>query len=100
MALARSKNRAAVDGAALPGLDPPARLLGLEGVRGLTALYVVVHHCWLLAFPGFPANTGPGWTEWLLYGHFGVVVFIVLSGFSLAIRPARTGWQIGDVRGF
>ncbi|TMR92207.1 acyltransferase [Nonomuraea basaltis] len=76
------------------------RLAGLDGLRGLAALFVVLHHCWLLSFPGFPVNDAPGWTGWLLYGHFAVVVFIVLSGFSLAVSPARSGWQLGGIRTF
>ena len=35
------------------------RVAGLDGIRGLAALYVVVHHCWLLTFRGYPADTGP-----------------------------------------
>jgi peptidoglycan/LPS O-acetylase OafA/YrhL len=76
------------------------RLVGLDGIRGLAALFVVLHHCWLTSFPGYPANTGPAWTGWLVYGHLAVVVFIVLSGFSLAIVPARSDWQLGGVRRF
>lgn len=76
------------------------RLAGLDGLRGLAALFVVLHHCWLLSFPGFPANGAPVWTGWLLYGHFAVVIFIVLSGFSLAVSPARNGWQLGSMRTF
>jgi peptidoglycan/LPS O-acetylase OafA/YrhL len=76
------------------------RLTGLDGIRGLAALFVVLHHCWLLSFPGYPANTGPVWTGWLLYGHFAVVVFIVLSGFSLAVSPVRSGWRLGSVARF
>lgn len=76
------------------------RLVGLDGIRGLAALFVVVHHCWLVSFPGYPANTGPMWTGWLVYGHLAVVVFIVLSGFSLAVAPARSDWQLGGVRRF
>jgi peptidoglycan/LPS O-acetylase OafA/YrhL len=72
-----------------------ARVEGLDGIRGLAALFVVLHHCWLMSFPGFPANSGPFWLGWLLYGHFAVVVFIILSGFSLAISPARKGWFLG-----
>ncbi|GIE82465.1 hypothetical protein Aph02nite_84150 [Actinoplanes philippinensis] len=74
------------------------RVAGLDGIRGLTALYVVVHHCWLLSFPGYPANTGPAWLGWLVHGRLAVVVFIVLSGFSLAIAPARRGWRLGGAR--
>lgn len=76
------------------------RLAGLDGIRGLAALFVVAHHSYLLAFPGYPANTGPWWLGWLLYGHFAVAVFIVLSGFSLAVVPARTGWRVGNVGRF
>jgi peptidoglycan/LPS O-acetylase OafA/YrhL len=70
------------------------RLAGLDGVRGLAALFVVVHHCWLMSFPGYPANSGPAWTGFLVYGHLAVVVFMVLSGFSLGIAPARHGWRL------
>ena len=75
---------------------PDRRVAGLDGVRGLAALFVVLHHCFLMSFAGFPVNTGPFWLGWLLYGHFAVVVFITLSGFSLAISPARKGWRLGS----
>ncbi|MEV6847344.1 acyltransferase [Actinoplanes sp. NPDC051411] len=71
------------------------RVSGLDGIRGLAALFVVLHHTYLLSYPGFPANTGPRWLSWLLYGHLAVVVFITLSGFSLGIGPARRDWQLG-----
>jgi len=70
------------------------RMAGLDGIRGLAALFVVVHHCYLSAFPGYPRATGPWWTGWMIYGHLAVVVFIVLSGFSLAVGPARHGWRL------
>lgn len=79
---------------------PPARLSGLDGLRGVAALFVVLHHCWLLAFPGFPRSVAPTWTGWLAYGHLAVSVFIVLSGFSLAVGPARAGWRLGGMRRF
>jgi peptidoglycan/LPS O-acetylase OafA/YrhL len=74
------------------------RLSGLDGIRGLAALFVVLHHCWLMSFPGFPADNGPAWAGWLLYGHLAVVVFIVLSGFSLGVAPARSGWRLDSLR--
>lgn len=83
-----------------PGSAKRGRIAGLDGIRGVAALFVMVHHCWLLSFPGYPAATGPGWLGWLVYGHFAVVVFIVLSGFSLAASPARTAWRLGGVRRF
>src|SRR3954447_701965 len=71
------------------------RVVGLDGLRGLAALFVVLHHCYLMSYPGYPVNTGPSWLSWLLYGHLAVVVFIALSGFSLAVAPARRGWRLG-----
>ncbi len=86
--------------APVPPDERRGRLAGLDGIRGVAALFVMLHHCWLLSFPGYPAITGPGWLGWLLYGHFAVVVFIVLSGFSLAVSPARSEWRLGGVRRF
>jgi peptidoglycan/LPS O-acetylase OafA/YrhL len=54
----------------------------------------------LLSFPGYPGNTGPAALGWLLYGHLAVVVFIALSGFSLAVAPARRDWQLGGIGRF
>jgi peptidoglycan/LPS O-acetylase OafA/YrhL len=83
---------------AAPGASSETgRVAGLDGLRGLAALYVLVHHCWLFSFHGYPRDTGPLWLGWLLYGHLGVVFFIVLSGFSLGIAPARHGWRLGGV---
>ncbi len=70
------------------------RLTGLDGVRGLAALYVVVFHIFLRVFPGYPVDHAPFWAAWFIYGRFAVVVFIVLSGFSLALSPARHGWRL------
>jgi peptidoglycan/LPS O-acetylase OafA/YrhL len=80
--------------------SPQRRLVGLDGIRGLAALFVMLHHCWLLSFPGYPRATGPLWSNWLVYGHFAVVIFIVLSGFSLAVSPARHDWELGGGRRF
>jgi peptidoglycan/LPS O-acetylase OafA/YrhL len=75
----------------------PARVEGFDGLRGLAALYVLLHHCWLFTFHGYPADTGPPWLGWLLYGHLGVVFFLTLSGFCLAVLPAQQGWKLGGM---
>jgi peptidoglycan/LPS O-acetylase OafA/YrhL len=81
--------------------DPPRRrLAGLDGVRGLAALFVVVNHIFLRAFPGYPVNRAPFWAGWFIYGRFAVVVFIVLSGFSLALSPVRHGWRLDGLSRF
>jgi peptidoglycan/LPS O-acetylase OafA/YrhL len=78
----------------------PRRLAGLDGLRGLAALYVVVYHIFLRAFPGYPVDRAPFWAGWFAYGRFAVVVFIVLSGFSLALSPAREGWKLDGLASF
>jgi peptidoglycan/LPS O-acetylase OafA/YrhL len=79
------------------GADPrPKRLAGLDGIRGLAALFVVVNHIFLRTFPGYPVDRAPFWAGWFIYGRFAVVVFIVLSGFSLALSPAGHSWRLGS----
>lgn len=76
------------------------QLRGLDGLRGLAALYVVLFHCWLYTFPGYPHSSAPGWLGGLMFGRLAVVFFLVLSGFSLAISPARHGWRSDGVARF
>jgi peptidoglycan/LPS O-acetylase OafA/YrhL len=59
-----------------------------------------MNHVFLRAFPGYPATSAPFWAAEFIYGRFAVVVFIVLSGFSLSIGPARAGWRLGRVARF
>src|SRR5579859_2268601 len=80
---------------------PPAtgqgRVVGLDGIRGLAALFVVLNHIFERAWPGYPANPAPFWAAWMIYGRFAVVVFIALSGFSLGLGPARSGWRFKSI---
>jgi peptidoglycan/LPS O-acetylase OafA/YrhL len=64
-------------------------------------MFVVLHHTWLSVWPGFPHDDGPWWLGWLLYGHLAVAIFIVVSGFSLALVPLREGMRLrGGTRRF
>ncbi len=70
------------------------RVVGLDGIRGLAALFVVLNHIFERAWPEYPsANHAPFWASWLIYGRGGVAIFIILSGFSLGLGPARSGWR-------
>ena len=75
----------------IPNLHQSGRthLLFLDGLRGLAALYVVLHHFLLWGTQGLPAWADKifGWTR---FGHFAVDVFITLSGFCLMIPVARS----------
>jgi peptidoglycan/LPS O-acetylase OafA/YrhL len=77
----------------------PGRVVGLDGIRALAALYVVVYYIFLRAWPGYPgASHAPFWATLLSYGRGAVAMFIVLSGFSLGLGPARSGWRFKSIK--
>ncbi len=67
----------------------------LDGVRGLAALFVVLHHNWYTVWVQ-GEDAAPRWTDWLSFGHFAVDVFLVLSGFCLMLPVVGSG---GHLRG-
>ena len=75
---------------------PALRIQWLDGVRALAAIYVMLHHIWLGVYPQFPHDGGPWIVGWLLYGHLGVAVFIVVSGYSLMLQPLRHGGELNN----
>ncbi|MGI9007664.1 MAG: acyltransferase family protein [Streptosporangiaceae bacterium] len=81
-----------------PTATGAGRVVGLDGIRGLAALFVVLNHIFERAWPGYPADPAPFWAAWLIYGRFAVVVFIALSGFSLGLGPARSGWRFTSIK--
>lgn len=83
-----------------PGSQGNGRLESLDGLRGLAALVVVLHHCMLTwtVLEGQLANPDPASrTWWLTYtplhlawaGTEAVIVFFVLSGLVLALPYLR-----------
>jgi peptidoglycan/LPS O-acetylase OafA/YrhL len=64
------------------------RYLFLDGMRGLAALFVLLHHI-SMADRDFGGAPRPAWLRVLVrpldYGHYAVAVFIVLSGFCLML---------------
>jgi peptidoglycan/LPS O-acetylase OafA/YrhL len=83
-------------------VDPaPGRRVGaLDSIRGLAAMVVVIHHCFL-ALPGFSNHFFSNWAtapegtlEWVMFktpvrilwaGYEAVILFYVLSGLVLAL---------------
>ncbi|HVT14546.1 MAG TPA: acyltransferase [Fimbriimonadaceae bacterium] len=64
----------------------------VDGLRALAALFVVVHHAYLTIWPidyrVYPSGLDALLTNWAVFGHFGVSVFIVISGYVLALPHA------------
>lgn len=77
----------------------------LEGLRGLAALYVVLFHVRIRIEPQYAAfgpvvDLLPFRGQFLLYGHYAVGIFIVISGFVLTLPIAVRGSLVGGWRGF
>ncbi|MBW4697954.1 MAG: acyltransferase family protein [Aphanocapsa lilacina HA4352-LM1] len=74
------------------------RLHYLDGVRGLTALYILFFHVWCdLSYKPQLRLAGeamPAWlqaaTAWAGYGIYSVGIFIVLSGYCLMLPVVRS----------
>jgi peptidoglycan/LPS O-acetylase OafA/YrhL len=69
-------------------LAPAPRVAFVDWLRAAAALYVATYHALLIIWPA-GGQLPPWYLRWANYGHFAVTVFIVLSGFSLALGPAR-----------
>ena len=80
---------------------PRQHLRFVDGLRGLAALYLVLHHAWLQTWPKIVYGDAPtGWTEaltgWLLYGHYAVALFVTISGYCLMLPVLRNGGRLKD----
>lgn len=74
------------------------RLRYLDGLRASAAIFVLVHHTMMMAYPirsdvtlGGPMGLVFGW---VVQGHFGVTVFIALAGYSLMLALATKDGQL------
>ena len=64
----------------------------IDRLRALAALYVATYHALLIVWPQYTRlHAPPVYLRWADHGHFGVSAFIILSGYSLALRPANRG---------
>ena len=79
------------------------KLRALDGLRGMTALYVVVFHASGLLWTSVRPEDGA--VPWLYenlvsFGHQAVLVFFLISGFCIHYRQAKTGARRIHVRQF
>ena len=76
----------------------PLHLSALDSLRGLAALYVVLGHSFHQA--NVDGRQLPALLRFCLrffdYGHYAVVLFIVLSGFCLMLPVIRNGGEMRD----
>lgn len=81
--------------------QPKIRLAFLDGMRGLTAFYVMLVHVYREIDAGLQGDGLPPllyWsTRWLTHGRNAVSIFIVLSGFCLMLPVVRS--KTGQLRG-
>jgi peptidoglycan/LPS O-acetylase OafA/YrhL len=72
---------------------PRIRLSTLDGIRALSAVYVLIFHEFAIVVPQASQGLAPplrALQAFFGYGHLAVCIFIVLSGFSLTIPLARS----------
>lgn len=75
------------------GVAAPAvpHLQFLDGLRGIAALYVVLHHSYNLSFIGV---ADPASLFFLGWGHAAVTIFIAISGYCLALPVVRSNFRL------
>jgi peptidoglycan/LPS O-acetylase OafA/YrhL len=86
------------------GRTTSGRLRGVDGVRALAALSILVYHAWLYGGPdGRSVALPPPWAALLPHLALGVTVFFTLSGFLL-YRPFAAallaGTALPSLRGY
>lgn len=86
-------------------------LKALDGIRGLSALYILIHHSRLALTMSYQngLNLHPEKYEWydkfmvyffglFKFGHEAVIVFFVLSGFLIHLRQAKPDFNFDEFR--
>ncbi len=71
-----------------------SRIAGLDALRGIAALAVVLFH-FTNKHADLPGLAMPAWGSWFRYGHHGVELFFVISGYVMlmSVERAATPWR-------
>lgn len=77
--------------------DNTHHIQGLQSLRGIAALVVLLHHSLRI-----PSDAENAWfvSEYLLNAHAAVVLFFVLSGYVLSLSLLKRDFSVGDVATF
>ncbi len=79
-------------------MEATPRTRYLDGLRGLAALQVILHHTYLTVYPldqgVYPTGLTKLATSSMMISGLGVTVFIVLSGYALSMSAHRRGWAL------
>lgn len=89
-------------------MSAPTRVSGrafyphVEGLRGVAALYVFLFHVWQTAVQhgAGPLTAWYAVTPFMQYGHFAVAIFIVISGYCLALPVAARPGLAFSIKAF
>jgi peptidoglycan/LPS O-acetylase OafA/YrhL len=69
----------------------------VDGLRGLAAVWVVINHiCYTIWPETTPLERVPTFVQWFPSAHYGVTLFIVISGFCLMTPVVRNGGHMRD----
>lgn len=68
-----------------------SRLEHIDGLRALAAVYVTLHYALLYVNDDLTAGLARKTRRLLLFGHYAVVQFIVLSGYCLMLPVIKHG---------
>lgn len=82
----------------IPGMTDRSRLAGLDALRGIAAMAVVLYHYTAWYAEEMGGHAPPGSSLFVTFGHFGVELFFIISGFVIFLTLSRTNSVAGFAR--
>jgi len=72
------------------GMTDRPRLAGLDALRGIAAMAVVLYHYTAWYSEELGGHAPPGSSLFVAFGHFGVELFFIISGFVIFLTLSRS----------